>query len=574
VTTTAIDVGLNLVGFQGDFTFDETVATFSSPPVQNSGLTGGNWNVSGNVLPGPGPIRTLRVSAFSNDFTPLSGSGTLYQLRMLRVSGTPGASTPLAWAAVPNNFYFIDANLNTVTPTQANGLITITGAGSTPSPTPTATPTATAIHTPTPTPSATHTPSPTTTPSATATATATPAASGTPSATPTGTPFPTPTPTFEGNFVIGDVNAVVGNHVTFWGAHWASLNSLSGGAAPNSFKGFANSTDPNPAACGGTWTSGTGNSSQPPNTLPPFITVIAASSITQSGSTISGNIPMLVVVHTDPGYEPNPGHPGTGTVVAVTCISTPLTNISTRLRVENADNMLIGGIIITATQEKKVLVRAIGPSLSISDRLADPILELHDSSGQTIATNDNWMDAPNRQAIIDTTIPPSNNLESAILMSLAPGAYTATVHGANNTTGIGLVEVYDLDRSVNSRLANISTRGLVQTSDNVLIAGMILLGQTPQTVIVRAIGPSLDLPGKLTNPTLELRDSNGVLIRSNDNWRSDQEAEIIATTIPPTNDSESAIVTTLPANGATYTAVVRGVNGTTGVAMVEVYGLN
>src|SRR5436190_140690 len=221
VTTTTIDAGLNLVGFQGDFTFDETVAFFSSPPVQNSGLTGGNWNVSGNVLPGPGPIRTLRVSAFSNDFTPLSGSGTLYQLRMLRVSSTPGASTPLAWAADPNNFFFIDANLNTVTPTQANGLITITGAGSTPSPTPTgtptatatATPTATAVHTPTPTPSATHTPTPTatathtptptTTPSATATATATPAACGTPSATPTGTPFPTATPTFEANSGIG-----------------------------------------------------------------------------------------------------------------------------------------------------------------------------------------------------------------------------------------------------------------------------------------------------------------------------------------------------------------------------------
>src|SRR5207237_359320 len=155
-------------------------------------------------------------------------------------------------------------------------------------------------------------------------------ASGTPTATPTGTPFPTPTPTFEGNFVIGDENAVVGNHVTFWGAHWASANSLSGGTAPHSFKGFANSTDPNPAACGGTWSSGTGNNSQPPSTLPPFITVIAASSITQSGGSITGNIAMLVVVHTDPGYQPNPGHAGTGTVVAVTCTSTPLTNISTR----------------------------------------------------------------------------------------------------------------------------------------------------------------------------------------------------------------------------------------------------
>jgi hypothetical protein len=374
--------------------------------------------------------------------------------------------------------------------------------------------------------------------------------------------------------VIGDRDAVAGNHVTFWGAQWARLNSLSGGDAPDSFKGFANSTSTNPATCGGAWASDPGNSSGPPSSIPLFITVIAASSITQSGSEITGDIPEIVLIRTDPGYEPNPGHAGTGTVVSVVCISAPLSNISTRLRVETADNMLIGGFIITGTAAKKVLVRAIGPSLSLTDRLADPILELHDSSGQTIATNDNWMDAPNMQAIIDTTIPPSNNLESAILMSLTPGAYTTTVRGVNNTTGVGLVEAYDLDRTVNSRLANISTRGLVQTDDNVLIAGMIVFGETSQNVIVRAIGPSLNVPGKLANPTLELRDGNGALLRSNDDWRSDQEAEIIATTIPPTNDLESAIVATLPANGASYTAIVRGVNGTTGVAVVEVYALH
>src|SRR5437016_3414301 len=147
VVTTTITADVSLVGFQGDFTFDETVVTFSNPPVMNSGLTGGNWNVSGNILPGPGPIRTLRVSAFSNDFTPLSGSGTLYQLRMLRASSTPGASTPLAWAADPNNFFFINSNLKSVVPIQSNGLITITGPAGTPSPTPSGTPTATATAT-------------------------------------------------------------------------------------------------------------------------------------------------------------------------------------------------------------------------------------------------------------------------------------------------------------------------------------------------------------------------------------------------------------------------------------------
>src|SRR5207248_338691 len=136
-----------------DFTFDETILTFGSPPVAGAGLTGGNWNVTGNVLPDPGPIRTLRVSAFSNDFMPLSGSGTLYQLRMRRVSGTPGASTPLLWQADPNNFIFIDANLDTHAATQVDGMITITGPAATPSPTPTAT----ATVPPSPTPTATAT---------------------------------------------------------------------------------------------------------------------------------------------------------------------------------------------------------------------------------------------------------------------------------------------------------------------------------------------------------------------------------------------------------------------------------
>ena len=173
-----------------------------------------------------------------------------------------------------------------------------------------------------------------------------------------------------------------------------------------------------------------------------------------------------------------------------------------------------------------------------------------------------------------TGIPPSNDLESAIVATLPANnsAYTAIMRGANNGTGVGLVEAYDLDRTVNSKLANISTRGFVQTGDNVLIGGLIVVGQNPLRIIVRAIGPSLSLTGKLANPTLELRDGNGALIRSNDNWRSDQEGEIIATGIPPTNDLESAIVENLaPGN---YTAILRGLNGTTGIALVEGYALN
>jgi hypothetical protein len=254
-------------------------------------------------------------------------------------------------------------------------------------------------------------------------------------------------------------------------------------------------------------------------------------------------------------------------------IPVTLANISTRLDVETGDNVLIGGFIVTGTQPKKVIVRAIGPSLPVSDALADPILELRDSSGGLIRSNDNWRIGGQEAEIIATTIPPTNDLESAIVATLPANSagYTAIVRGVNNGTGIGLVEAFDLDRTVDSKLANISTRGFVQTGDNVLIGGLIVLGQNPLRVIVRAIGPSLPVSGALGDPTLELHDGNGALIASNDNWRSDQAAEIIATTIPPSNDLESAIVRDLaPGN---YTAIVRGMNNTTGVALVETYNL-
>ena len=255
--------------------------------------------------------------------------------------------------------------------------------------------------------------------------------------------------------------------------------------------------------------------------------------------------------------------------------ATTLANISTRLRVGSGENVLIAGFIVTGTQPKKVIIRGIGPSLPFADKLTNPALELYGPNG-LIEANDNWVDSPNKQAIIDSTIPPSNNSESAIVATLpANGAgYTAIVRGVNDGTGIGVVEVYDLDRTVDSKLANISTRGFVSTGDNVLIAGTIVLGSQSQKVIVRAIGPSLPIPGKLNNPTLEMRDGNGGLIEANDNWvDSPNKQAIIDSTIPPTNDLESAIVQTLPANGASYTAIVRGVNDAPGIAVVEVYAL-
>jgi predicted outer membrane repeat protein len=251
-----------------------------------------------------------------------------------------------------------------------------------------------------------------------------------------------------------------------------------------------------------------------------------------------------------------------------------LANISTRLRVETGDNALIAGFIVTGTESKKIMVRGIGPSLPFAGKLENPTLELRDAAN-LITANDNWVNSPNKQAIIDSTIPPSSDLESAVVEVLRSesSSYTAVLRGVSDGTGIGVVEVYDLDGSVNSRLANISTRGLVGTGDNVLIAGTIVLGQPVQKVILRAIGPSLPVSGAMADPTLELRDSQGALIRANDNWKTDQEAEIIATTVPPTHDLESAIVTDLGANGASYTAIVRGAGDTTGIALVEIYRL-
>jgi WD40 repeat protein len=259
-----------------------------------------------------------------------------------------------------------------------------------------------------------------------------------------------------------------------------------------------------------------------------------------------------------------------------------LLNISTRMRVLTSDQALIGGFIVTGTDLKRVLIRGMGPSLNgVGVTLSDPTLELHQGSA-TVTTNDNWKMRPNgtsQQADIEaTTIPPTNDVESAILAMLSPGAYTAILAGKNGGTGLGLVEVYDLGQGANSKPANISTRGFVDTGDKVMIGGFIAgggSGSGTARVIVRVLGPSLTgsgVVGALGDPTLELHDSNGALIASNNNWRSDQEAEIIATTIPPTNDLESAILRNItPGN---YTAIVRGVNGTTGVALVEAYALN
>jgi hypothetical protein len=269
----------------------------------------------------------------------------------------------------------------------------------------------------------------------------------------------------------------------------------------------------------------------------------------------------------------------TTTLTFLSAKPTAAVNISTRMPVGTGENVLIGGFIITGNAPKKVIVRAIGPSLNsagtpVAGRLEDTVLALHGGDGSLIVSNDDWR-STQQQAIIDSTIPPIDDRESAIVATLQPGNYTAILSGKDNSTGIGLVEVYDLDTAATSQLAQISTRGFVQTGDDVMIGGFILAGGSGTNVLVRAIGPTLTqagVSGALQDTTLSLFNGNGDLLASNDDWESDQRQAIVDTTVPPLDPHEAAILHNGLVAG-NYTAIVRGKNDATGVALVEVYML-
>jgi hypothetical protein len=247
------------------------------------------------------------------------------------------------------------------------------------------------------------------------------------------------------------------------------------------------------------------------------------------------------------------------------------------MNVRTGDNVGIGGFIIQGTAPKHVLLRAIGPSITgLPGVLADPVLELHGPAGFSTVINNNWQDDAAQAALIQASgLAPTNPLESAIDATLNPGAYTGVVKGNGNTTGIGLIEVYDLSQIVLSKLGNISTRALVGTGNDILIAGFILGNNSGGTrIVVRGIGGSLSVfgvPNPLANPTLELRDNNAAVLASNDNWQSDaaQAAELTAAGLAPTDPNESGIAITL--GPGQYTALLTGVGNTTGVGVVEVY---
>ncbi len=257
-----------------------------------------------------------------------------------------------------------------------------------------------------------------------------------------------------------------------------------------------------------------------------------------------------------------------------------LKNLSTRGFISSGENLMIGGFIVQGTQPATVILRGIGPSLAavpIAGLLDDPVITVYDSNQREVASNDDWFTSPDAETIASFHLDPPNSREAAIYLTLQPGAYTAVVQSFTNaqqppTAGVGLFELYDLSTS-GGRAGNISTRAQVMGGTNVLIGGAIIGGTDPKTVVVRAIGPSLGAVGisaPLADPTLELHDVNGALLQSNNDWQNGPDVQAITDqNLAPTNAKESALLATLTPGA--YTAIVQGVGGGTGVALVEVY---
>jgi hypothetical protein len=308
--------------------------------------------------------------------------------------------------------------------------------------------------------------------------------------------------------------------------------------------------------------------------LPASVVIVSATAIDSNGNTseFSASANISSTAPTTPPTSP--------TAVTLSTRATQVLNLSTRLRVETGDNVLIGGFIISGTQPKKIIVRAIGPSLAASNvpgPLADPVLELYDSSG-LLARNDNWRQDQEAE-IQNSGVAPTTDLEAAIVRTVSPGNYTAIVRGQNNGTGVALVEVYDLAQQSDSRLVNVSTRGFISTGDNVMIGGLIAGGGGggTTTVLIRALGPSLAASGVsnwLGDPTFELYNANGTFIGGNNDWvdpSSPHYYDVRATGLGPQYAVEAASLSDVtPGN---YTVIVRGRSNATGVGLLEIYNL-
>jgi len=401
--------------------------------------------------------------------------------------------------------------------------------------------------------------------------------------------FNSPTVAVDATISTGSLSA--GRHVIFvrgrgvsdfqgfqtWGPISAAFLDVTGGPTPTPGVTPTPTPSPTPAATP-TPTPTPGVTPTPTSTPTPAATPTPTPTPSVTPAPTSTPTPAATPTPT-PTATPTPGATPTPTPGATASPASQPLNLSTRMRVQGGDNVGIGGFIIAGSAPKHILLRAIGPSLTgsgVPDALADPMLELHGPAGFVTIANDNWRDDPVQAAAIKATgIPPTNNLEAAIDATLNPGAYTAIIRGKNNTSGTGLIEAYDLSQAVPARLANISTRAFVDIGSNVVIAGFILGGNSgDDRIVLRGIGPSLGGAGvgnPLADPTLELRDGNGVLLMADNNWQDDptQAAELIAAGLAPASPLECAIAATLPPGP--YTAVLAGVNNTSGVGLVEVY---
>ncbi len=273
----------------------------------------------------------------------------------------------------------------------------------------------------------------------------------------------------------------------------------------------------------------------------------------------------------------------TGSAIQSSVNASVLQNISTRSFVGTGDNVLIGGFIIQGNQPATVIVRGIGFSLSaagITNALHDPVITVFNSNNQQVATNDDWFTSADASTIAGYRLDPPNSIESALILTLNPGSYTAVVRSYSDSTqpvspGVGLFELYDL-HTTGGRAGNVSTRGQVGAGGSVLIGGFIIGGNQSKQVIVRAIGPSLTNAGvanAISDPTLELHNGNGATLQTNDNWQQGFDATAISSKgFAPSDNRESALMATL--NPGSYTAIVQGANGATGVGLVEVYDLS
>lgn len=444
----------------------------------------------------------------------------------------------------------------------------------------------------TPTPTATGSPSPTTTPSPSPTATATPSSTATPTPTPPGSCISyeaeTSSNTLTGSAVVLSCPTCSGGvKVGYVGNNSGTLqfNGVSA-IAPGRYSVticYANGDPVRYALLSVNGSVGT------PLSFPSTGSFQTVGSIQTTITLNTGNNTLEFYNPIVGSWAPDFDR------IQFNCPTSYLGNISTRSFVQTGDNVMIGGFIVQGNQPKSVILRAIGPELTqfgIPNAMANPTLELHNRNGALIASNDDWqttiiggiITSDQVEEIQNSGHAPTDPLESAILANLQPGHYTAIVRGLNNTTGVALVEAYDLSPSLRSFLGNISTRSRVETGDDVMIGGFIVQGTQPKNVIIRAIGRELSqygIPDFLADPTLELHNGTGAVIGRNDNWQhtiiggiitQDQVQNIQNSGHAPADASESAIIANLPPGN--YTAIVRGVNNSTGVALVEVYDLD